>query len=149
MVGDMGKNPGQHEPLLTPAALAEAVLLKGDWDLVDDMVPFVANDPDYQVWAKTHLSDEEIDLRDLAATIFGSSSPELGIDEEVRKSLELGMEGDEDPYVRFRSACALAQHGNRDDGVKQTISSGLLDSDTADAAKKYLGLWGNGKDSDA
>ena len=111
-----------------------------DWVLIDGVLPSVCDKPEIVNWASVQgLKDSDGNVRDLAVSILEKTKviPEEG---GVADKLHELMGSDDNPYVRYRSAFALAAHKPVAYGeeVRGVLQEALQDSATADIAKGYL-----------
>jgi len=109
-----------------------------DWDFIDGQIPSIANDPEYLRWAiQKGIRDEDGNVRDLAASILEKTET---LPSDSVALLYDKMKKDSNPYVKFRSAFALAGHGVRDhhDDVVQVLKEAQRDPEVAEIAGRYL-----------
>jgi len=93
---------------------------------------------------KDNLDNEDSGLRDLAASTLELTNQELE-DADIENLLNLMQKTDEEnPYPRFRAACALAQRGSdkrvtsRLSEIQATLEEFTENEGVADIAKGYL-----------
>jgi len=111
------------------------------WDEVDKQIPKLIKNPVYVQWAyENALSSSNSNLKDLGASILEKAV----IAEEkfalMRDKLYYRMIEEKNPYVRYRSAFALAAHGpgRYKNKVLDVLQEALRDKDVKKFAKKYL-----------
>ena len=109
-----------------------------NWDLIDQQIPKIANEKDYVEWAKIGLDNSDGNVRDFATSIFGKYYN--GSIEDIEEKLYHLMKTDENPYVRFRSAFALAYHNSKKDidKIREVLKEAFLDEDVSEIAKECL-----------
>jgi len=112
------------------------------WGNVDVLLPAHADDADVIAWARAHVRNPNANLCELAASIYEVSSITLEAD-DLENLLVMMRERIDNPYPRFRAACALAKRANVLD--KQIVAEAqfilheyLDDPNVSDIAKKYL-----------
>ena len=114
---------------------------KEDWDFVDGEIPKVASDSQVISWAiETGIKDENDNVRDLAVSILEKSEIDPQRFSHAEQVLYHLMRRDKHPYVRYRSAFALASHGsnrNREE-VVGVLKEATRDPDTKEIAEGYL-----------
>lgn len=134
MVGEGGLVPKDY----SFQELAGLAMSEGDegWDRIDRVLPTVAQDPQFVIEAARNLRHEDDDVRDLAASVFEATDIDPG--PEVLGQLREGMEGDTNPYTRYRSAFALFHHGDHGEDVVNVIKEAAEDPETEEIAKGYL-----------
>jgi hypothetical protein len=109
--------------------------VKEDWEFIDSKIPEICNDPSAIASAKKWLFDQDGNVRDLAASILEKTNQDIN---PMKTKLYAIIKADPHPYARFRSACALAAHGEKTNVIKTTLSEFKEDPDVADIAKQYL-----------
>ena len=112
---------------------------KEEWDLVDRRIPEVCNDSEAQEIAIKLLGDSNANLRDLGASILAKST-KLPTPTRTKPILQRVMEGDSNPYARYRAAFALAGHhpGRYRPKVIEVLKEAAQDKDVGQIAKDYL-----------
>jgi hypothetical protein len=112
------------------------------WVIIDQKLPEFINNLIFLNWAKSNTNNADSGLRDLAATIFESSSVELK-DDEINDLIKMLENND---YSGFRAACALAKRFE-DELIKPFVNQikGKLedfvddpDLNVSEIAKNYL-----------
>jgi HEAT repeat protein len=112
-----------------------------DWDYVDKRIPQVCNDRSYIEWARRNgINDPDGNVRDLAVSILEKADIPADEFRGMAEELHKLMVSDNNPYVRFRSAFALANHdpGNYRKEVVGVLEEAEKDEDVAALAKGYL-----------
>ena len=112
-----------------------------DWDSVDLSIPVIARDPRFYEWAfKEGMEEINVDVRDLAASIIEKSDIEAREFSRMRDALFVHMTSDENKYVRFRLAFALAKHGSGEykRQVVDVLKEASTDKDVKEIANRYL-----------
>jgi|SRR3989344_804257 len=128
---------GEEVDMSKPSlAELQTLAVAEEWDAIDHVLQGVADNDEYLGWAETAVENEDPNLRDLAISLFEKSS--IDLKPTVAEALTDHMRTDENPYVRFRSAFALFQHGSRDTNVINTIKRAPEDEDVANIAQSYL-----------
>lgn len=118
---------------LVEAAKAE------NWDLVDEQLPDVVKDYASVEWAyDSALSDNDGNVRDLGVSIIELADIPPANFKKMEYSLRQHMKQDDNPYVRFRCAFALAAHDSPDEEVVRVLNEATRDDDVADIAQNYL-----------
>lgn len=130
------KIPDQIQPQISlPNLIADAQ--QGKWSSVDRNLPLVCDNLVFVDWAlENGLGDPNGDLRDLAVSILEQSEHELEPD-EIGK-LKNMMKTDGNPFVQFRAAFALFNHGVRPPEVIEKLHQASRDKDVGEIAKNYL-----------
>lgn len=135
------KNPENMPNLQLESIIALAKTNTDEgWARVDDQLEQFCNDSSFLEWARDNTENEEIGLRDLAATILEASDTIL-TKEDVNNLKDL-ME--EEGYPGFRAACALAKRIVRHElpGLKNLVTDKLKefteDESVSDIANEYL-----------
>jgi hypothetical protein len=111
------------------------------WDRVDLAIRRLVSDPRYYRWAaKTGINEANGDVRDLAVSIIEMAEIPAKEFDGMRGALFGRMMCDENEYVRYRSAFALAKHesGQYKERVKVTLREASNDKDVGEIAKFYL-----------
>jgi hypothetical protein len=110
-----------------------------DWDFVDKELPEFAKDPANIEWAYgVGLADSNGNVRDLGASILEIAKISPDRFGGMRDRITQHMKGDDNPYVRYRCAFALAAHGQANDQVRAVLMEATKDDDVAAIAKDYL-----------
>jgi len=114
------------------------------WECVDAILPAHANDIEIVAWAKENTRHDNHNLRDLAASVYEASTMTLNVD-DIEKLLVMIHEQIDNPYPRFRAACAFAKRADVLDKhivaeARAVLREYLNDEDVADIAKAYLGI---------
>ncbi len=112
-----------------------------DWDTIDDVIPKVCNTQSYIQWAyETGVEDKDGNVRDLAVSILEKAQIPSAHFRDIGKTLYGLMNSDDNPYVRFRAAFALAAHDMGDHGerVIEVLREAKKNPDVADLAEGYL-----------
>lgn len=120
---------------MTPDQLVSAAR-SDNWRLVDTVLPSVSNLEEFRSWANLHVDDKDGGLRYLAVSVFEASLMEPS--DRLRAKLGERMRTDDNPFVRFRSAFALFNHGDRTRGVIRVIEGARDEEDVAGIAESYL-----------
>ncbi|MFA5967294.1 MAG: hypothetical protein WC805_02145 [Patescibacteria group bacterium] len=136
-------NEEERETLEKIIALAQRNDSEG-WKEIDATLPEIADSPAVVEWAKDNLDNEDSGLRDLAASTLELTNQELE-DSDIENLLNLMQKTDEEnPYPRFRAACALAQRSSDEriisllDKIQSTLTEFTENEGVADIAKGYL-----------
>ena len=111
------------------------------WDEVDKLIPKLVKNPNYIQWAyERALSSSNPNLKDLGASILEKAVIAEEKFSMMRDKLYYRMIEEKNPYVRYRSAFALAVHGpGRYKGeVVRVLKEALSDEEVSTFAKKYL-----------
>ncbi len=113
-----------------------------EWGYVDSRIEEDAKNPEYVKWAyQNGLQDKDGNVRDLAVSILERAEcfPRTNSGSIIERLYEL-MTTDDNRYVRFRSAFALANHdpGEHRDDVLRTLREAEKDKDVSGIAKGYL-----------
>lgn len=114
---------------------------KEDWDFIDTEIPKIASDPEVISWAvEAGVKHEDSNVRDLAVSIIekaGMNPQRFANAEPILYDL---MKRDNNPYVKYRSAFALAAHDSTKDRdqVIGMLQEALRDEDTKGIAESYL-----------
>jgi len=119
-------------------ALIEAAK-EGNWKEVDEGILKVRNNKLAVDWAfRKGLNDGNGNVRDLAASILEKTSSSLT--GEMKKKLYSHMKTDNNPYVNFRSAFAIAAHDSsfHKEEVKDVLEKAKKDPDVSQFAEFYL-----------
>ena len=124
----------------------KAAAKREDWESVDSAIATVTGDPRYWGWAfGTGVRDADGNVRDLAVSIIERSDIPKEEFSKMRGALYTRMMKDDNLYVRFRSAFALANHGPGQ--YKETVIGALKlaskDDDVKEIAKGYLNRIGH------
>ncbi len=117
---------------------------QGLWENVDALLSTHANDIAVITWARVNTQNRDLNLRDLSASIYEVSTVTLE-ENDIEKLLVMMREQIENPYPRFRAACALVKRANTIEKyfvgeAKVILREHLNDEDVADIAKTYLGI---------
>lgn len=118
--------------LLIQAAKAER------WNVIDKIIPEECDKEEVIVWASTKgLEDNNGNVRDLAAIILEKTKT---LDRTMKTKLLALMKSDPNPFVRFRSAFALAGHdpGFHKSEVLSVLNEAAKNEEIAGIAKRYL-----------
>jgi hypothetical protein len=94
------------------------------WETVDEAIPGLCNNGHVVDWASQEgLKDGDGNIRDLAVSL-----------------LEKRMKEDDNPYVRYRSAFAIAAHdtGYHRQEVIETLKQAQQDENVSEFAEDYL-----------
>jgi hypothetical protein len=113
----------------------------GKWDYVDSTIPKIAAEIVYAEWAYNEgIRDTDGNVRDLAVSIIEKSDIPESRFSEMRDGLYELMENDENPYVRYRSAFALARHGPGRHKMKvlEKLTQATQDKDVSELAKNFI-----------
>lgn len=115
--------------------------MRENWEFVDAGILRISKDSSYVDWAyRQGTRDLNGNIRDLAVSIIEAAD----IPEEkfsgMKGTLYALMKKDENPYVQFRSAFALAKHGagKHRDKVMDKLREAEKDEDVSEIAKHYL-----------
>ena len=112
-----------------------------DWDLVDREIAAIVDEPIYYKWAfLAGTGDLDGNVRDLAVSIIERSDiPEKEF-AAMRMPLYQLMLEDDNRYVGFRAAFALANHGPGPykERVIEKLNEALRDKDVESIARGYL-----------
>jgi len=114
---------------------------KEDWDYVDKKILKAVKNPEVVEWAfERGLENPDKNVRDLAATILEKAKISTDKFGSMRKKLYQVMASDINPYARFRSAFALAEHGAGEykKEVVATLREAQRDDTVRGLASKYL-----------
>ncbi len=112
-----------------------------DWDKIDQEIPKIASAQPYIDWAKEKgIKDEDGNVRDFAVSILEKSELNPKEFKDIEDRLYNLMANDDNPYVKYRSAFALASHGSIKDKEKLlgTLRFAQRDPDVKDIAENYL-----------
>jgi hypothetical protein len=112
---------------------------KEDWNFVDLNISKIKDKPDYIRWAYDKgIHDKDKNVRDLGVSILEKAEISKSRFDVMKEELLYLMKSDTNPYVRFRSAFALAAHGASNSEVKKVLLKAKKDPDVADIAAGYL-----------
>lgn len=125
--------------LIRPDAVLTSLIeaaQNGEWDMVDGSIHKVLS-PAHMEWAaKLGLSDENDDVRDLAATMFEESLQ--SIPDELRNKMYQMIQADTNNAVRYRLAFALYKRGDHIQLIQDTVEKAAKEPELAAIAKRYL-----------
>jgi hypothetical protein len=114
---------------------------RGDWDFVDRRIAEIVDEPIYYKWAfLAGTGDLDGNVRDLAVSIIERSNiPEKEF-AVMRMPLYQLMLEDDNIYVGFRAAFALANHGPGayKESVIEKLGEARRDKDVESIARGYL-----------
>lgn len=123
--------------------LKEAARME-EWDLVDLTLSTIKLGREYYGWAFEQginpRKELNVDVRDLAASIIEKAEIPSEEFRAMQSAMFTRMERDNNKYVRFRSAFALANHGPGQylKEVISTLKEASMDKDVGAIAKDYL-----------
>ncbi|MBU4086642.1 MAG: HEAT repeat domain-containing protein [Nanoarchaeota archaeon] len=110
-----------------------------NWKVVDRKLPEAAMKDANVVWAYTRgLKDSDGNVRDLAASLLAKANLSTREMQEAKPILRSVMMSDSNPYARYRSAFALAEHGDCSSSVVEVLREAAKDKDVSKIAKGYL-----------
>ena len=127
----------------TLAKLKDAARME-DWRFVDSFIPATIREPRFYKWAFEMGMDPQkepnVDVRDLAARVIEKADIPPEEFSDMHDALFEHMVSDENKYVRFRSAFALANHGpgQYNKQVMNVLREASRDKDVKEIAEKYL-----------
>lgn len=112
---------------------------KEKWELVDEKILVAAQKDANVVWAYTRgLKDSDGNVRDLAASLLAKARLSQREMQEAKPVLMQVMRSDSNPYARYRSAFALAEHGCATRPVVDVLREAEKDKYVGKIAKQYL-----------
>ncbi len=112
-----------------------------EWDFVDEQIPAAVRFEVNVVWAyRNGLNNSDGNVRDLAASMLVKAKLSPTGMREAKPALLRVMKSDSNPYARYRSAFALAEHGYATKPVLAVLSEAEKDKDkdVRGEARKYL-----------
>ena len=111
-----------------------------NWKYVDERINDICNDIKVQKRALQLLQDSDGNLRDLGASILGKAQIDHERFDAMRPFLSEVMMKDKNPYARYRSAFALAEHGagRYKSNVLKVLKEAAKDKDVGEIAREYL-----------
>jgi hypothetical protein len=108
------------------------------WETVDEAIPGLCNNGHVVDWASQEgLKDGDGNIRDLAVSLLEKTRVLTG---EMKERLFKRMKEDDNPYVRYRSAFAIAAHdtGYHRQEVIETLKQAQQDENVSEFAEDYL-----------
>jgi len=106
-----------------------------DWEQIDAEIPKICNNPLYLERCGKLINNENEGVRDLAVSILEKTKHLTG---RNKKMLSILMKTDPNNYVKYRSAFALAAHGDMSNKIKNVLEQAKGDEATAEIAEGYL-----------
>lgn len=108
-----------------------------DWKKIDNKVPYVCEKSRVRNWAyQKGLYDTNPNIRDLAASILEKAKWPIDDETMITHNLAGAFMLEKHPYAKFRMACALYSHGDRNVEVLDALKNSP--EDVKDIAQKYL-----------
>jgi hypothetical protein len=114
---------------------------KENWTYIDKEIATIKNYEPFIWWAfPTGIHDPDPNLRDLGVSIIEKSNVDGVRFRCMRQELFKLMTSDPNPYVRYRSAFALAAHGVGiySKQVRKVLMEAKKDKEVSEIAKQYL-----------
>lgn len=108
-----------------------------DWKKIDERLPSVCEKARVRNWAyQKGLYDHNPNIRDLAASILEKAKWPITDETMITHNLAGVFVLENHPFAKFRMACALYSHGDRNVEVLDALRK--APKDVQEIAKKYL-----------